>query len=166
MHDYNNWQKKALPQLEYSVLFGLIMLLGYCVFFFVCFFIISLHASSQNSLVCVWPINLWYEKLPPAARSSLTIIHFSVSSHSAVWLCQCRSPRLSVCYESTVFSDTSNFWAGVATFQCSDTVVFVFVFAIPVCLDPCDPVDCGNSVPPCHSEPVWRDDLVSRTQTD
>lgn len=41
-----------------------------------------------------------------------------------------------------------------------------FVFAIPVCLDPCDPVDCGNSVPPCHSEPVWRNDLVSRTQTD
>lgn len=40
-----------------------------------------------------------------------------------------------------------------------------FVFAIPVCLDPCDPVDCGNSVPPCHSEPVWRNDLVSRTQT-
>lgn len=58
------------------------------------------------------------------------------------------------------------FWAGTATFQCSDTVVFVFVFAIPVCLDPCDPVDCGNSVPPCHSEPVWRNDLVSRTKKD
>lgn len=56
----------------------------------------------------------------------------------------------------------ANFRAGVATFQRSDTVVFVFVFAIPVCLDPCDPVDCGNSVPPCHSEPVWRNDLVSR----
>lgn len=36
------------------------------------------------------------------------------------------------------------------------------VFAIPVCLDPCDAVDCGNSVTPCHSEPVWRNDLVSR----
>lgn len=53
------------------------------------------------------------------------------------------------------------FRAGVATFQCSDSVVFVFVFAIPVCLDPCDPVDCGYSVPPCNSEPVWRNDLVS-----
>lgn len=52
------------------------------------------------------------------------------------------------------------FRAGVATFQCSDAVVFVF--AIPVCLDPCDPVDCGYSVPPCNSEPIWRNDLVSR----
>lgn len=58
----------------------------------------------------------------------------------------------------------AGFRAGVATFQCSDAVVFVFVFAIPVCLDPCDPVDCGYSVPPCNSEPVWRNDLVSRMQ--
>lgn len=53
-------------------------------------------------------------------------------------------------------------WTGTATFPCSETV---FVFVIPVCLDPRDPVDCGNSVPPCHSEPVWRNDLVSRTRS-
>lgn len=89
-----------------------------------------------------------------------------LSSHSAVWFSM-------VLFTSSVcslwihcFLTRANFWAGVATFQCSDAVVFVLVFAIPVCLDPCDPVDCGNSVPPCHSEPVWRDDLVSRKQWD
>lgn len=83
------------------------------------------------------------------------------------------SVALSVSFTSSVSSlwihcslTPANFSAGVATFQCSDAVVFVFVFAIPVCLDPCDPVDCGNSVPPCHSEPVWRNDLVSTMQTN
>lgn len=95
---------------------------------------------------------------------------FDVVDTYIISLC---SAALSVSFTSSVcllwihyFLTRANVWAGVATFQCSDTVVFVFVFTIPVCLDPCDPVDCGNSVPPCHSEPVWRNDLVSRTQTD
>lgn len=39
--------------------------------------------------------------------------------------------------------------------------VCVFVLAIPVCLDPCDLVDCGDSVTSGYSEPVWGNDLVS-----
>lgn len=39
--------------------------------------------------------------------------------------------------------------------------VYVFVLAIPVCLDPCDLVDCGDSVTSGYSEPVWGNDLVS-----
>lgn len=97
--------------------------------------------------------------------SHISSVLMFLTSHSAVWLCHCHSSCLSVCM-IPLFLTWANFWAGAATFQCSDTVVFVFVFAIPVCLDPCDPVDCGNSVPPCHSEPVWRNDLVSRTQTE
>lgn len=85
--------------------------------------------------------------------SSLTLQCDSVRAIHIVCVYSRRMPR---CRTRAKFS------AGVATFLCSDTVVFVFVFAIPVCLDPCDPVDCGNSVPPCHSEPVWRNDLVSR----
>lgn len=77
--------------------------------------------------------------------SSLTLQCDSVSAIHIVCVYSRRMPRCRT---------RAKFRAGVATFLCSDTVVFVFVFAIPVCLDPCDPVDCGNSVPPCHSEPV------------
>lgn len=111
-----------------------------------------------------------FHLLPALPTLSYICLCFDVFDMYLVSLC---SVALSVSFTSSVCSlwiccslTRANFRAGVATFQCSDTVVFVFVFAIPVCLDPCDPVDCGNSVPPCHSEPVWRNDLVSRMQTN
>lgn len=143
--------------LSLNTLFGFIMLLF---LFFKVKLIMLMHESSQNlnlSNNCL--IKLFH--LLPAL---LTLSHVSL----LLLLCGFVSVIHLVCPFVWLhyFLTRADLWAGLATFQCSDTVVFVFVFAIPVCLDPCDPVDCGNSVPPCHSEPVWRNDLVSRTQTD
>lgn len=110
-----------------------------------------------RSEMCDTSAKMFDKAFPSTACSSHTILYVCfVSVIHFVCPFVCMNP---------LFLTRANFRAGAATFQFSDTVVFVFVFAIPVCLDPCDPVDCGNSVPPCHSEPVWRNDLVSSTQT-
>lgn len=72
-----------------------------------------------------------------------------------VWICAITHFALSL------FKLVDNISTIHFVFVCVGVCVCLFVLAIPVCLDPCDLVDCGDSVTSGYSEPVWGNDLVS-----